>query len=66
MSDCPDLPFTCNGLSECCDRKHGNWLMGSHCKDTSGCGSSFYISCECTSYVKNPGALAGIIIAACA
>ncbi|CAG8803608.1 6214_t:CDS:1, partial [Gigaspora rosea] len=64
MSDCPDLPVSCAGLSQCCDRKYGNWLLGSKCTNTQFCDNSrFYASCSCGSYVKNPVALVAIIVA---
>ncbi|RHZ63870.1 hypothetical protein Glove_327g4 [Diversispora epigaea] len=57
---CPDAN-TCADLSACCDRAGGNWLIGKRCDNCSG--SSFLLMCTCTSYVKDPVALAGIIIA---
>ena|SRR5436190_6195328 len=59
MADCPDLPSTCAGLSECCDRKHGTWLYARKC---ASCDSGPAFFCVCESYVRHPGALAGIII----
>ena|ERR1043165_2034960 len=64
MSDCPDLPATCDGLSQCCDRKYGTWLMAKRCGNTGFCDNSIFSrqSCICESYVRDPGALAAIII----
>ena len=62
---CPDLPNSCDGLSACCDRNYGNWLIGSKCGSRSFCGSEKILSrCDCVrDFGRNPGALAAIIIA---
>ncbi|CAG8577712.1 4814_t:CDS:2 [Ambispora leptoticha] len=43
MSDCPDLPSTCEGLSACCDRKYdtcANSLLSFETKIESPNGSN--------------------------
>jgi len=55
---------TCDGLSACCDRDYGGWLIGSKCSSSSCKIGSFLSHCDCVKdYGKNPGALVAIIIA---